>query len=420
MKNILVENMLRFGVKNLSESSMKVLLEQSLMLLNFKYGENPDMLPAPQIGKMAGKLTNTQNEKAAEVNKNLQSQLQELQSHPAYKVLITALGDSGYVTQNTKIWCWKLSHDVRKAFLDQTQEWLSTKEGQRALKKQNKLPILAHLARGESEKKVTPGEPQPGFPGFTAPLSIAGATVYKDNSIEIDSALQQEIDRWVSEVQAAINEAKQVNPNATIECVKVDIASSCSRLRNTGAYEGKTWNQLSQDRANNVYNILSAKLKEIGVTMSPKITKVLRGGYNGDGTSGPDPSKDFTLRSGQNTNQMGWSKTGAERQSGKAADSERYVGNYGTLLKSSQESDRYKFCVANVDFIIKAPDGEEPTKPTVEYFRGYTLTLSTKFDTSGAGTQKFPTPKFTRDRNNTSNILTRCPKFSGGENYGIK
>lgn len=288
---------------------------------------------------------------------------------------------------------------------------MSTKEGKRALKKQNKLPILAHLARGESEKVETPVESQPGMPGFTAPLSISGATVYKDNSIEIDSALQQEIDRWVSEVQAAIDGAKQINPNATIECVKVDIASSCSRLRNTGAYEGKTWKQLSQDRANNVYNIISAKLKEIGVTMSPKITKVLRGGYNGDGTSGPDPSKDFTLRSGQTTNQMGWSKTGAERQSGNTSDLERYVGNYGTLLKSSQESDQYKFCIANADFIIKAPNQERPTEPTVEYFRGYTLTLKTKFNTSGAGTKKFPTIRFKRDKNKVKVRLDACPIF---------
>lgn len=114
-EKLLSENLLRFGVKNLSESSMKVLLEQSSMLPNFKYGENPDMLPAPQIGKMAGVLSNTQNEKATEVNKNLQSQLQELQSHPAYKVLITALG-KWHLTTNTRIWCWKLSHDVRMEF----------------------------------------------------------------------------------------------------------------------------------------------------------------------------------------------------------------------------------------------------------------------------------------------------------------
>lgn len=409
MKNILIENMLRFKVKNLSDPSMKVLLEQLSKLKDFKYGENPDMLPAPELGKMSGVLTKTQNAKAAEVNKNLQSQLQELKAHPAYNVLINALGNSGHTKLNTNIWCWKLSHDVRKEFLDQTQEWLNTEEGKRALKKQNKLPIIAQLDRDKGDKKVIPGTQQPVLPAFKAPLSISGTNVYEDNSANIASALDQEIDRWLSEVQLAIKMAKQVNPNATIECVKMDIASSCSRLRNTN---GQTWEQLSQARANNVYNILSAKLKEIGVTISPEFTKVLRTGYNGDGSSGPDPANNFTFNSGKTTTTMGYSKTGGETEPLSGPDQDRFVGEYGKLLSTQAESHQYKFCIASIEFQIKASDLERLTKPTVEYSRGYTLTLDTKSDTSNVRIKKFPVPDFKRKETEVKRRLDICPVFS--------
>jgi hypothetical protein len=49
---------------------------------------------------------------------------------------------------------------------------------------------------------------------------------------------------------------------------------------------------------------------------------------------------------------MSYSKTGAEKLSG--PDEKRFgADKYDGLLKSSQESDKYKFCTAMADIIIK-------------------------------------------------------------------
>jgi len=414
MKNLLAENMLRFGVKNLNDKSKKrieLILEQSSLIPNYNASNpSPDMLPAPTIGKMAGKISRSMSKKAEEVNKNLQSQLQELTSHPAYTVLITALGNS--VTATAQTWCWKLTHDVRLGFLNQTQEWLNTKEGRRALKKQNKLPIIADITRSGKGKKEIPAEPQPDIPGFEIPLDIAGKTVYKDNSIEIDSSLQQAIDQWVSNLQQQMESAKQANPNATITCVSAEIASSCSRLRNTKQAEGMTWNQLSKARAENVYKIITSRLQEIGVVISPQITKTLKGGYNGDGSSGPDPANKFTFDTGTKTTAMRYSKTGGELEGLSGPDANRYgADRYGKLLSTQAESHQYKFCTALIKFIVAAPGQEEPIKPEIIRLRGYELNLRSKFDTSGAGTRRFPVIKFKTPVNVVKNRLDACFVF---------
>lgn len=74
---------------------------------------------------------------------------------------------------------------------------------------------------------------------------------------------------------------------------EISILSSCSRLRNTGS-PALSWYDLSNKRAENFVGMISEILKEMDV--EPEYKEALRNktflysdGFNGDGTSGPDP-----------------------------------------------------------------------------------------------------------------------------------
>jgi len=322
--------------------------------------------------------------KIKEANPNFDSQLSELKKHPVYKY--TGKMNKG----DLEIFFEILNQKSRKIFLDKILEFLRSFTNKRKLeRKLKKDPNFTgvesrklynwnvKIEKGKRSKEEIPVEVVEDVQTLEVdvPLYVEGKTVYKDNSTEPDTSLIDEIKTWISEVKTKVDEIKQDYPNTTAECVAVDIASSCSRLRNTGDYDGKTWNQLSKDRAERVYGILIEQLKSIGVTVSPEITKVLRGGKNGNGSSGPDAAKKFVFDNGKKTPSMSYSTTGADALYG--PDKDRFVGEYGKLMSSQAESHQYKFCSALAKIIIKAKTEEdkEPLKPEVIYHQGYSIIL---------------------------------------------
>jgi len=355
--------------------------------------DNPDVLydekfynPTPQV-----------KTKYKQKNTNFDAQLNELNGNPVYKMLMEKLGED-----DLKIFYVSLTQRSRLEFLKITLAFLRSFTKKRKLQKElekdpnytgvNELyDWSADISVGDQTKQVIEVKVQDDYEikEYQIPLDVAGKTVYKDNSTEPDAALIAAIDEWVEELKSTIEFEKQDNKaQVIVECTKIDIASSCSRLRNTDDYVGKTWNQLSQDRAQKVYEILTSKLTDLGVVLSPSIQKILRGGFNGDGTSGPDPSRYFTLRSGKKTSNMSYSKTGVEKLMD--PDDKRFGANkYGGLLKSSEESDKYKFCVAMADIIIKVKKGEpDPLKPSVLFYQGYSIVLEPKYKTKKMRTLK--------------------------------
>ena len=349
-------------------------------------GDNPDVLYDENFYNP----TTVVKTKYKQRNPNFDTQLNELNGNPVYKMLMEKLGED-----DLKIFYGSLTQKSRLEFLKITLNFLRSFTKKRKLQKQLKLDPNytgvnelygwnADILVGDQTKQVIEVKLEDDFEikEYQIPLEVAGQTVYKDNSTEPDAALITAIDEWVEELKLTIEFEKQdTKAQVIVECTKIDIASSCSRLRNTGEeYEGKTWNQLSQDRAERVYTILVSKLQELGVVLSPSIQKILRGGYNSDGTSGPDPSKSFTLRSGRQSLNMSYSKTGAEKLSG--PDEKRFgADKYDGLLKSSQESDKYKFCIAMADIIIKVKKGdqEDPLKPITRYYQGYSIELNPEY-----------------------------------------
>jgi hypothetical protein len=351
-----------------------------------KEADNPDVLYDENFYDLRDDIKKKYETK----NPNLNAQLNELKSNPAYKLLMEKLDN-----EDKKIFYAFLTQKSRLEFLKITLNFLQSFTKKRKLQKElEKNPNYtgvnelygwnADILVGDQTKQVIEVKLEDDFEikEYQIPLDVAGQTVYKDNSTEPDAALITAIDEWVEELKSTIEFEKQDNEaQVIVECTKIDIASSCSRLRNTGeVYEGKTWNQLSKDRAERVYTILVSKLQELGVVLSPSIQKILRGGFNGDGTSGPDPSKSFTLRSGKRALNMSYSKTGAEKLSG--PDEKRFgADKYDGLLKSSQESDKYKFCIAMADIIIKVrkSDQPDPLKPSTLYYQGYSIVLNPEY-----------------------------------------
>mgnify|MGYP003640249398 FL=1 len=344
--------------------------------------DNPDALYDEELYKPSSNI----QKKIKKANPNFDSQLAELKKHPAYKLMV------GRMDRNEdKIFFEILTQESRKVFLDKTLEFLRSftnkKKLERKIKKDPNFTGIESkklynwsldVEKGKLSKEKIPVEVVENIQSveLDIPLYVQGKTVYKDNSPEPAESLINEIKSWVSEVKNKVDEIKQNFPDTTAVCTEVDIASSCSRLRNTGAYEGKTWNELSKDRSEKVYEILTSQLNSIGVTVSPEITKVLRGGKNGNGSSGPDPANKFVFDSGKNTKKMRYSKDGAQPLSG--PDKDRFVGEYGKLLDTQEESHQYKFCSAFAKIIVKAKSEgeEEPLQPETIYHKGFSILLN--------------------------------------------
>jgi hypothetical protein len=345
--------------------------------------DNPDVLFDSSYNESFPVNAN-QEKKFRAKNPNFDTQLSELKQSPVYKPLVDRLVND---TEMMTIFFFYLNQKTRLQFLTQTLEFLRSFTSERKLEKQmaanqnytgeeNLYNWSANLVAGDvvTNKQNVTKEPTGDFIDVEIPLQVAGKTVYKDNSNEPDVTLIKAIDEWVGNITTEVNNAKSVEPSAVAELVSIDIASSCSRLRNTGSYENMTWNQLSKDRADKVYQIMTERLSSIGVTVSQSVQKILRGGYNGDGSSGPDPARKFAFYTGR-TNDMAYSSDGAKRLTG--PDENRKTFSYGTLLQTQVESDQYKFCIVIAKIRIKASaEQKEPLKPIVTKSQGYTLELA--------------------------------------------
>lgn len=344
--------------------------------------ENPDVLFDEAYADSTAGLTDSKQKQIIAKNPNFNNQLNQLKQDPAYKPLMDKLDDD-----ERAIFYFNLKQTSRLLFLKQTLEFLQSFTKKRQLEKQiaknknytgeeNLYNWEADLVAGDVVKTKTSVTPSGGSSiEIEIPLEVAGKTVYKENSTEPDVTLIQAIDSWIADANGQINDIKATNPNAVVQLVSIDIASSCSRLRNTGDYEGVTWDKLSMDRGERVYQLITQKLSAIGVGLDQSLQKVLRGGYNGDGSSGPDPANRFTFYDGRTTNGMSYSSNGADKLSG--PDSKRKVFSYGQLLSTQIESDQYKFCLVVAKIKITANQtGVEPVTPSFTKSQGYTLELN--------------------------------------------
>jgi hypothetical protein len=327
-------------------------------------------------------------------------------------------------TNNAKYWFEQLTQDSRISFLTYFNEWFNNQKP-RIQKKilKEKVDLDIKIIRGKPGTTELPGEAGgETIEPLKLPLNpIAGKDTYKDNEFALGTTLNAEIDRWAKELQMVIDQLKEDNPNRELQvkCTHLEIASSCSRLRNT-MEPPITWLELSKKRAELVQQNMISKLQGIGVVIPSDILVVLKGGTNDDGTSGPDPSNNFKFDSGKSVTNMRYSDDGKTPLSG--ADSKRQLNGYPNLLSSQAESHKYKFCAAWAEFEVTSPGGEEPPKPGLITNRGYTIEIKWVGEIPGGKIRlgKFNTSNFKTTLAKATGITDVCNTFKGGETYGIK
>ena len=138
---------------------------------------------------------------------------------------------------------------------------------------------------------------------------------------------------------------------------EMEIATSCSRFRNTGEAATMTWMQLSQSRNNAAKEYIITQLTSLGVLIDndTEITQHIDGD-NGDGSSGPNPPSPYVFTKD--------GKTIITNESDRAT--------YGEPIKVKGGYNDYKYCIAGLTILANKnlnpePSGDGEGDKDVEY-----------------------------------------------------
>ena len=374
---------------------------------------NQVMIPTPEDAKLLvggggdiaiKNLINkaTKNKGSADLNSQLVSSYGD-----TYKTFISGLAKSPDKTKNATIWYLMLTQDSRITFLNQWKAYLET-----ASKKiqKGKQEVKITLIEGKKTTEqvdlpsniTTPPEPVVLLKEFNEVGK--GMNVYEDNKSEVTPFMQTEIQKLVSAAQDVMNKAKEAG--GTVVCQNLEVVASSSRLRNTNEAANKTWSQLSKERAENVKTSLVTGLQGVGVSV-PKNVIFLKGGFNGDGTSGPNPPRKDDKGKTYNVTSDGITII---------EDTDQNRNTKGTPHTNIGEYLQYKFCIISVTLQVTWSSLPEEVKNFEQIVsRNFTMEIKpvvelgqAKIPANGFGTNLLPGPS-----PNTKKRLDICPAFGG-------
>ena len=357
------------------------------------------------IRRATGKVKSTNIDKQTDFNAQLVSSYGD-----TYKSFINALGNSSNRVENAKIWYLQLTQDSRIAFLNQWKAYLET--ASRKIQK-GKQEVKINLIKGK--RKTTELELPANVTTPPPPIVILkefnevgkGKNVYNDNKSDVTPYMQGEIQNIINGAQEILNQAKEAS--ATVVCTKMEVTASSSRLRNTGEAENITWVELSKKRAENVKNSLVSGLEGIGIAV-PTTIPVLKGGWNGDGTSGPNPPKKDSSGNTYTITTDGTKNTIQKDETLRNSKKEPHT-NIDDYLQ-------YKFCIINVELQVKwgtLPDDVKKFETIIS--KDYTMeilpmvkvnTVSVKLPKNGFLSKLLPVGD-----GNTKKRNDICPAFGG-------
>lgn len=333
-----------------------------------------------------------------------------------YKTFINGLSKDPHRGISANIWYLQLTQDSRIVFLNQWKNYLET-----ASKKVQKGKQEVKISLSSNKNPDTKVELPPNITTPPEPIVLlkefnevgAGQNVYEDNKSEITPYMQGEIQKIINAAQDVMNKAKEAS--GSVKCTNLEVVASSSRLRNTNEAANKTWAQLSKERADNVKNSLVIGLKGVGVSVPDNVIE-LKGGLNGDGTSGPNPprkddkGKSYTLTSDGIT-----VITDTDQERNKPFP-KAWEGAITTPSTNINDYLPFKFCIISVTLQVTWSVLPDEIKQ-FETLKSKNFTMEIKpivklgnvrIPSKGFGTTLFPGPN-----PNTKQRLDICPAFGG-------
>jgi hypothetical protein len=361
-KNILAENMLRFGAKNLSESNLETLSSLSEQLkikikkgkrrhLGFSVGQSGSEMIDPQEWEQAIKTPQSEWDSFLEQNESLMTtkmsstskqHWDELKADPEHKgYAVVAL--ERFIATNPKYKWQYVFCDSEAGIRNEFKN----------------IPKLSGQTNAPDD-----------FNGINMPIEFPingpSSTFFEDNkwspTADFEARLNQEVIQPLMEIAAEMKyNPKDTEPKFFLKAI--DIKTSCSRFRNSGDAANMTFAQLSKARNDAALKFIKSKLQAVGILVDGDtvITQNSSGG-NGDGSSGPNPPKPATI-------------PGNGRETSIVKD-ETKRDDFGSVIQNKTAYDKFKYCIAGLEIIANtnwkntpAPDtdksNDEPDFETV-------------------------------------------------------
>lgn len=181
------------------------------------------------------------------------------------------------------------------------------------------------------------------------PMNGPSNTLFADNAWaptpDFEARLNTEVIEPLKQIAASMVYNKNMSePKFFLR--SIEIHTSCSRYRNTGAAAQMTFDALSKSRNDAAKDFIVKKLAEIGVMVdeSTQITQDWKGG-NEDGSTGPNPPAPIAI-------------TRDGREAVSARENER--DDFGAPIADKAAYDKFKYCIAGMEIVANTNWSEKP------------------------------------------------------------
>jgi len=379
LENKLAENMIRFGVKNLSEQSNQKLTRLSEQLISeqlkvkLKWGKwHYHRWKRGNAGDQSIPFKDYQKNL---VNKDPTTWDAYLKDNEAKFVRVLD-------PENMANWQELKTDETNKGYAVAALEQFNASYGKFKWKY-----AYCDTEDGVEQRimklaKVAPPKTPVDYNGISAPTiefpsQGMGSNFFVDNlfapTTEFEAAVTADIINPLIEKAALMKthpkttEASKKYPKFHLD--ELYVVTSCSRFRNTGAAKEMTFSELAKARAEAARDYIISRLKALGegivVVDKESDIQIKFDGENGDGSSGPNPLAPYQVPRDDN------GRAGMQNEIWSAGSGEARRDNWGNPLASKALYDDFKYCRAGVGLSANlawmTPPDEEPGRGKPEY-----------------------------------------------------
>lgn len=194
---------------------------------------------------------------------------------------------------------------------------------------------------------------------ISLPLSFPqnpNAQYFEDNTAILTEEFKKEVEWFIRNIKEAAVASKVQNPEFYL--IKMGIATSSSRFRNTGPAENLTWLQLSEQRAKAAQDYIIQTFTQAGIIVgqSPNgehntTYEINPKGANGDGSSGPNPPDGFQFNTdGRGTWTCGVSTNDS---SNPQVCTWKNRDEFGAPKARKDDYDQFKYLIVSCELVLK-------------------------------------------------------------------